>query len=372
MSDSTNYFSVARLADEEFLEIQARRLNALKSPADPERGGDPPYLGTEEYYEELKLGLEAPIEERRSIGLALSGGGIRSATFGLGVLQGLADLRLLRFCDYLSTVSGGGYIGSWLAAWIKREGSFDNVETQLRPQRTDQAKAKRGFEDAPAPRVPDGKVCEPEPEPINHLREFGNYLSPRLGVMSADGWSVIAVYLRNLVANQLVILPALLATILVARLIGAFFELNPFSAIGNAVGNGVCVASILMLATGVIFFSRGLFFVRNPSAARSTDPVVGLQCLAATLTLMGFASLLLSWALLPTALPHEPPGSHFLEGRVSYWAWLSGIDRDGEVTLADGCKCDDFTLEDFWDAIEAQGRSSFSFNPWALGAFALF
>src|ERR1044071_4290566 len=46
--------------------------------------------------------------------LCLSGGGIRSATFGLGVLQGLARLKVLPTFQYLSTVSGGGYIGSWL------------------------------------------------------------------------------------------------------------------------------------------------------------------------------------------------------------------------------------------------------------------
>src|SRR5262245_33957522 len=52
--------------------------------------------------------------------LCLSGGGIRSATFGLGLLQGLARRNLLTKFDYLSTVSGGGYIGSWLSAWIHR------------------------------------------------------------------------------------------------------------------------------------------------------------------------------------------------------------------------------------------------------------
>jgi hypothetical protein len=45
------------------------------------------------------------------VGLALSGGGIRSASIGLGVLQSLHRLGLLKFVDYLSTVSGGGYIG---------------------------------------------------------------------------------------------------------------------------------------------------------------------------------------------------------------------------------------------------------------------
>ena len=49
--------------------------------------------------------------------LCLSGGGIRSASFALGVLQALASYGLLRHFHYLSTVSGGGYIGSWLSDW---------------------------------------------------------------------------------------------------------------------------------------------------------------------------------------------------------------------------------------------------------------
>lgn len=45
-------------------------------------------------------------------GLALSGGGIRSATFCFGLLRGLAQNQVLHRFDYLSTVSGGGYIGA--------------------------------------------------------------------------------------------------------------------------------------------------------------------------------------------------------------------------------------------------------------------
>ena len=55
------------------------------------------------------------------VGLALSGGGIRSATFCLGFLQELQRLRLLRIFDYLSTVSGGGYLGGWWSAWLSRQ-----------------------------------------------------------------------------------------------------------------------------------------------------------------------------------------------------------------------------------------------------------
>src|SRR5207302_293625 len=50
----------------------------------------------------------------RRAALCLSGGGIRSGTFALGLLQGLARHKLLQKFHYLSTVSGGGYIGSWL------------------------------------------------------------------------------------------------------------------------------------------------------------------------------------------------------------------------------------------------------------------
>jgi len=53
--------------------------------------------------------------EYNGIGLALSGGGIRSATFCLGVVQTLAARKLLPQFDYLSTVSGGGYLGAFMS-----------------------------------------------------------------------------------------------------------------------------------------------------------------------------------------------------------------------------------------------------------------
>ncbi len=55
-----------------------------------------------------------------TVGLALSGGGIRSATFALGVLQTLAERNRIRDIDYLSTVSGGGFIGSFLGRLFTR------------------------------------------------------------------------------------------------------------------------------------------------------------------------------------------------------------------------------------------------------------
>jgi hypothetical protein len=52
------------------------------------------------------------------LGLALSGGGIRSASFAMGVMQGLQAWDVMRKFDYLSTVSGGGYIGSSLSYFL--------------------------------------------------------------------------------------------------------------------------------------------------------------------------------------------------------------------------------------------------------------
>src|SRR4051794_19929003 len=86
--------------------------------------GVPPALPTDDRIADLRrhyARVHGQGRERVSA-LCLSGGGIRSATFCLGVLQGLAAAGKLTGFDYLSTVSGGGFIGGWLSAWIHREG----------------------------------------------------------------------------------------------------------------------------------------------------------------------------------------------------------------------------------------------------------
>ena len=64
--------------------------------------------------------------------LCISGGGIRSATFALGAIQGLAERGLLTRFDYLSTVSGGGYIGGWLTRLGETRGGAREVVPRLR------------------------------------------------------------------------------------------------------------------------------------------------------------------------------------------------------------------------------------------------
>src|SRR5262245_33950561 len=73
------------------------------------------------------VGRPADEFEKTLSGLAISGGGIRSATFALGVTQAFAAKDLMRRFDYLSTVSGGGYLGSsltWLTRNTESVGSF--------------------------------------------------------------------------------------------------------------------------------------------------------------------------------------------------------------------------------------------------------
>jgi hypothetical protein len=131
--------------------------------------------------------------------LCISGGGIRSATFALGAIQSLAQHGLLSRFDYLSTVSGGGYIGSWLTAWIHRAKGINKVTPQLAP-----------FATPPAPG---------EPDPVQHLRAYNSYLTPRSGALSIDLWTVLATVLRNIALNWTVLLPMLMAVLMLPRLV---------------------------------------------------------------------------------------------------------------------------------------------------------
>jgi hypothetical protein len=142
-------------------------------------------------------GLEKPMAA-----LCLSGGGIRSASFALGVLQALARVQLLGHFDYLSTVSGGGYIGSWLSAWRLAAQNDQRVFAALN-ERQD------GINEAPE---------------IRGIRADSNYLTPTLGLLSADTWTLVALYIRNLLLNWLMFLPFFAGCLFVPRLAQATLD----------------------------------------------------------------------------------------------------------------------------------------------------
>ncbi|MFO0942375.1 MAG: hypothetical protein U0930_16680 [Pirellulales bacterium] len=68
----------------------------------------------EKYISPRRIELDWTVENDsvKLAGLAFPGGGIRAATFCLGVCQALAEAKLIHLFDYFSTVSGGGYIGA--------------------------------------------------------------------------------------------------------------------------------------------------------------------------------------------------------------------------------------------------------------------
>jgi hypothetical protein len=116
-----------------------------------------------------------------TVGVALSGGGIRSATFCLGVFRALARHDLLRRVDVLSTVSGGGYFGSFLGGLF-----LPRPPTPPRP-RADEVRQT---------------LLSLRSGPVDWLRENGRYMSPN---GAGDTLLAGAIALRNWVAVLLVV-----------------------------------------------------------------------------------------------------------------------------------------------------------------------
>jgi hypothetical protein len=145
---------------------------------------------------------------RDCTGIALSGGGIRSATFSLGIFQGLATLKLLPRLDYLSTVSGGGYFGSFYTRFFMRKEApdFDYVQQTL------------------AQHCPCGShkgKDRYQRNIITWLRENGRYLAP---MGAGDFLLAGAVMLRNWLVVQVVLAISFLTLFLSIQLLRIYVD----------------------------------------------------------------------------------------------------------------------------------------------------
>ena len=220
--------------------------------------------------------------QTRLLGLALSGGGIRSATFGLGILQTLARLGLLRRVDYLSTVSGGGYIGGWLHAWVKREnGDIRNVEDKLA--------------------VPPGAAVH-EPRQLSWLRQYGNYLTPRIGLLSADTMAGVTTWLRNVLLNQIILVTLGLAVLCLPWLL---FMLVP------GLQDGIAFAPLLAGGAALLLASIGIGVMETRAiqlgaAAAKIPPAAADQNSRLGRARLGTACAAIGAVLLGLALPFVP------------------------------------------------------------------
>jgi hypothetical protein len=265
--------------------------------------------------------LLSQAHEAQLAGLALSGGGVRSATFNLGALQALAELRLLRDVDYLSTVSGGGFIGGWLSKCIReRRGDVAAVEALLTPGAAGQAVAS-------------------EPVEIQFLRQYSNYLSPKSGTFSADTWTLIGTYVRNTCLNLAMLVAWLCALLILPRFaVWAVHRVigpgGPWAAWSDAiwlVGTGLFLFAVFCIALSISSkpeSSRGLR--RFPLQQGAVLRCINLPLLAA-----GFLVSIGLWrhggvvpALWEAGLPARfhgwGAGWLLVPGLVYFIVWASG------------------------------------------------
>ncbi len=234
-----------------------------------------------------------------SVGLALSGGGIRSATFSLGVLQALAQQGKLRSFDFLSTVSGGGYIGSWLSAWIYRKG-LDEVEGQL------------ALTGSKLPQAPDDPPTAAEPPEVAWLRRYSNYLAPRVGLTSVDSLTLLTTWLRNVSLNAIVIVGFLVTLLLIP------FELLKLLAWSE---NIYIEAGFAAGIFGVFFFAGVAYNLWHQSITNRRDRnwILSTAGVVATVIVPGYLACCAAAVWL---LDKDPKGKDVVLFAAAYFAGL--------------------------------------------------
>jgi hypothetical protein len=181
-----------------------------------------------------------PSTDKGLVGLALSGGGIRSATFSLGIIQGLAKHGLLRHVDFLSTVSGGGYIGSCLSALLndpKHGADADNFPLRY----------SEGSKEPPA---------------LTHLRNCSNYLSPG-GLLPK--LRLPNLMLRGILLNLFIFLPYIMLAVFLTEIA---YEKGPhWSLLPHLIWPLIIIFLVMALTFPFILrMAKGMFTWRRRNA----------------------------------------------------------------------------------------------------------
>ncbi|UUZ57139.1 hypothetical protein LP419_11800 [Massilia sp. H-1] len=142
--------------------------------------------------------------------------------------------HMLRDFDYLSTVSGGGYIGSWLSRWLNKETDIGMVESKLAPK-------------------PDAPGAVREASQITFLRQHSNFLTPKTGMFSADTWSMLSIYVRNTMLNLGMLVALMAVAMMLPRLlVAAVAWLGPASrAEFVAVGSAAALWTVFCIALSI-------------------------------------------------------------------------------------------------------------------------
>jgi len=214
--------------------------------------------------------------KKDAFGLGLSGGGVRSATFNLGLLQALQRGGILKEVDYLSTVSGGGYIGASLTWFMDRLEGFFPFGTSREDHN------RQG-----------GAI-------LSWLRDHGCYLTPGDGL---NLWALIAATLGAVLFNLIVIFPVLLLVFFLAR---------------------ECYGYVIALVAGGLLLLYYLWMVLSIPSIRGYT-----RTLHEKRERMGKVLL---WGLLLCLFGALPEVYCFIKGHLA--SWISGISLSGLASFA--------------------------------------
>jgi hypothetical protein len=141
----------------------------------------------------------AIFDKNNLVGLALSGGGIRSASFCMGVVQQLHVAGVIDRLHYMSTVSGGGYTGSSLSWFLSqpedKEGRRFGTQTDNFPFCGGEPAGTRL---ASEPRDRHGVAPVDGRTVLDYIRQRASYLNPGAGFSIV---SAIAIVLRSILTS---------------------------------------------------------------------------------------------------------------------------------------------------------------------------
>ena len=279
-------------------------------------------------------------------GLALSGGGIRSATFAFGVIQAFARKGILKQVDVLSTVSGGGYAGSLLARLFSREWvkSHDDVRQAILPAwESTEKDASSTSGESSVTGIRSGAV-------LRWLRDNGRYLAPNGSDVLLNG----AILLRNWLSVHTVLIAFVLALFVFMQALRA----GVLALLGDADAQVVsgCVADLNSFASVAAWLTCYLPFGETHLwwSPWLLAPAVVLVVVAVPLGLA-------YWLAYP--LGHKGRGTY-----AKVWHWLSS--RFSEALAISGVLLGFALVDTLGQTIYALGRMPGAFlYPWFAAGF---
>jgi hypothetical protein len=244
-----------------------------------------------------------PKVDNALIGLALSGGGVRAATYSLGAIQRLSQLGVLPYVDYLSTASGGGYLGTSWSSLTAGDSPYGSKKESF------PFKFIGTSDDA------QHQVYDRESDAVRHVRAHGNWLAPHLGLFDVRSWVMLFHYLSSTIINL-----ALIPTPWVLGIIGLSIMLPAgFWDRAEPWGSDIFTP---MVAGPLAFFALFMLFVwwRPKDVTRGADFKHRFYPLQKSVLIVAVSWTLADLFILGIA------GSYWLQGQYAGWmASLAGV-----------------------------------------------